>query len=87
MIKIFTKRQRKLETDMTTIKNNIVVEKPSIDIIKEESTKTDVVEKTTIKQAKKCKLTEKTTPELINSETPEVVVNQSEEKNNDTETL
>ena len=87
MIKIFTKRQRKLETDMTTIKNNIVVEKPSIDIIKEESTKTDVVEKNTIKQAKKSKLTAKTTPEVINSETPEVVVNQSEEKNNDTETL
>ena len=79
MIKILTKRQRKLETDMTTIKNNIVVEKPSIDIIEEESTKTDVVEKNTIKQTKKSKLTAKTTPE--------VVVNQSEEKNNDTETL
>ena len=87
MIKIFTKRQRKLETDTTIIKNKIVVEKPSIDIIEEKSTKTNVVEKNTIKQTKKTKLTTKTTPEVINSETPEVVVNQSEEKNNDTETL
>lgn len=87
MIKIFTKRHRKLENDSTTIKNTIVVEQPSVDIIKKEVTKTDIVEKNTIKQVKKTKLTAKTTSEVVNSETPEVVVNQTEEKNNDTETL